>query len=219
MTKIIAVLNQKGGCGKTTISMNLAAALTQAGQATMLLDADPQQSAMRWAQQGGNLGFAVQPINMEQGARKFKQAIQTLAGNAAMVILDLPPELKEPAMLACMLGDLTLIPIKPSPLDLWAGKAAVDLAKDAQELRQDNGRPWIVLLPSCVKGGTRMSRDIGIALARTGEQVSPVYISERVALAECAMLGETIDRYDASNLSCDEFRQLAKFVMETLERA
>jgi chromosome partitioning protein len=214
MSKLIAILNQKGGCGKTTIAMNLAASFTVLGHSSVVLDADPQQSATLWEQQSNTLPFKVHAIDMETGARKVKSSIKTLTGNADIAILDLPPELKEPAMLACMLADIVIIPIKPSPLDLWAGRAAVELAKDAQELRHQN-QPVMVLLPSCVKTGTRMAKDINTALSKIGEPIAPVHITERVALAECAMLGETIYSYDHTNPACQEFTELAQFIVKS----
>jgi chromosome partitioning protein len=216
MSKLIAILNQKGGCGKTTIAMNLAASFTVLGHSSVVLDADPQQSATLWAQQSNTLPFKVHAIDMETGARKVKSSIQTLTGNVDIAILDLPPELKEPAMLACILADIVIIPVKPSPLDLWAGRAAVELAKDAQELRHQN-QPAMVLLPSCVKTGTRMAKDINTALSKIGEQIAPVHITERVALAECAMLGETIYSYDHDNPACQEFTELAQFIAKSWE--
>lgn len=216
MSKLIAILNQKGGCGKTTISMNLAASFTKLGYSSMVLDADPQQSAIRWAQQGDNLPFEVQTIDMEIGARKVKANLQTLINEIHVVVLDLPPELKEPAMLACMLADIAIIPVKPSPLDLWAGRAAVELAKDAQELRGQS-KPSLILLPSGVKTGTRMAKDINLALNKIGEPIAPVHITERIALAECAMLGETICSYDNTNPACQEFTELAQFIVQLLE--
>jgi len=214
MSKLIAILNQKGGCGKTTIAMNLAASFTILGHSSVVLDADPQQSATLWDQQSNTLPFEVHAIDMETGARKVKSRIQTLTGNADIAILDLPPELKEPAMLACMLADIVIIPVKPSPLDLWAGRAAVELAKDAQELRHQN-QPAMVLLPSGVKTGTRMAKDINTALSKIGEPIAPVHITERVALAECAMLGETIYSYDNTNPACQEFTELAQFIAKS----
>ena len=216
MSKLIAILNQKGGCGKTTIAMNLAASFTVLGHSSVVLDADPQQSATLWDQQSNTLPFKVHAIDMETGARKVKSSIKTLTGNADIAILDLPPELKEPAMLACILADIVIIPVKPSPLDLWAGRAAVELAKDAQELRHQN-QPVMVLLPSCVKTGTRMAKDINTALSKIGEQIVPVHITERVALAECAMLGETIYSYDNTNPACQEFTELAQFIAKSWE--
>lgn len=216
MSKTIALINQKGGCGKTTISMNLASFLTASGYRSLVLDADPQQSATRWFQQGDHLAFDVRQIEMEEGARKVKYQIQALSTDYDVAILDLPPELKEPAMLACMLVDIALIPVKPSPLDLWAARAAIDLVKDAQELRPEK-KPSILLLPSCVKTGTRMSKDIDLALSKTGEQVVPVPISERVALSECALLGETIDLYDPNSPACQEFKALSQFIIKHIQ--
>ena len=144
--QIISVINLKGGVGKTTIALNLAATLADQGHQVVLIDADPQQSATQWAQQGpaaggaGALPMAVAPLRADDGAPQFQ------AAQATLVVIDCPPELSDPALVAALLADLVLVPVTPSPLDLWAAKQAVATAQEARTLR-DGRTPLISLCP------------------------------------------------------------------------
>ncbi len=155
--QIISVINLKGGVGKTTIALNLAATLATQGHQVVLIDADPQHSATQWAQQGQRAGdpeaarlpMAVHPLQADAGAPQFKAALEQLAqaAQATLVVIDCPPELSDPALVAALLADLVLVPVTPSPLDLWAAKQAVATAQEARTLR-DGRTPLISLVPS-----------------------------------------------------------------------
>lgn len=127
---VIAISNQKGGTGKTTLSMNLAAGLAKRGR-TLVVDADPQGSAGQWAR-------------MAPDERPFPVSVIAVAGNLGhevgrfrndydYVVLDCPPTLEtEATRLAITTADKVLIPIQPSPVDLWA---SIRLAELLQQLR------------------------------------------------------------------------------------
>ncbi|MBF0156987.1 MAG: AAA family ATPase [Magnetococcales bacterium] len=214
---IISVLNQKGGCGKTTIAVNLAALWHDQGRQTLLMDADPQRSASRWAEQGnqGGFPFPVHSLDMTLGARKVKAEIQAVVDGREMVVIDCPPELREPAMLASLLSDLVVVPVTPSPLDIWAAEAATGLAQDARELNTQ-GRPRVLLVPSKTHPQTLLTRDLGKALTALGEEVSPVGISQRVALAECVIQGQTINQYAPNSPACEELTRLSHHILTLL---
>lgn len=211
---MIAVLNQKGGCGKTTIALNLAACLVDTGDAVAVLDADPQQSATKWAK-GGELPFQVLPIDLTQGARKVKNFIEAKTKNADVIVIDCPPELREPAMLAALLANLVLIPVMPSPLDLWAAESAVSLVRDARELNKGD-HPKIVLLQSRLLSNTIISRELAGTLRDIGEDVAPMGICQRVSLAECVLAGSTINTYAPQSAAHEDFISLCTFIKNTL---
>ncbi len=211
---IISVMNQKGGCGKTTIAVNLAAIMKSSGLNTIVLDADPQLSASRWAKQGGDaFPLAIHPLDMTKGARKVKTDIRELAQSADVIVIDCPPELREPAMLASLLADMVLVPVTPSPLDIWAAEAATELAQDARELNGNN-KPLVVLVPSKTNSQTVIAKDLGKTLASLEGQVAPVNIVQRVVLAECVIAGSTIDRYAPNSPAFREMQALCQFVLQ-----
>jgi chromosome partitioning protein len=100
---VLSVLNLKGGVGKTTIAMNLAAALAEHGYEVAVVDFDPQQSATRWSRQG-ECPVRVEAMSLAGGAKRFRTLLQEVKVDIA--ILDCPPELSDPAMVAALLSKL-----------------------------------------------------------------------------------------------------------------
>jgi len=220
--QIISVINLKGGVGKTTIALNLAATLAEQGHRVVLIDADPQRSATQWAQQGtaaggtARLPMAVHPLQAAAGAPQFKTALEQLAqaAQATLVVIDCPPELSDPALVAALLADLVLVPVTPSPLDLWAAKQAVATAQEARTLR-DGSKPLISLVPSKLLPQTILARDLPAALEALGEPVAPA-ITQRVALVEAIVLGQTIGTYAKTSPAAAEFAALARHTLRRL---
>ena len=220
--QIISVINLKGGVGKTTIALNLAATLADHGHQVLLIDADPKQSATQWAQQGpavggaGALPMAVAPLRAADGAPQFQAALARLAqaAQATLVVIDCPPELSDPALVAALLADLVLVPVTPSPLDLWAAKQAVTTAQEARTLR-DGRTPLISLVPSKLLPQTLLARDLPAALEALGEPVAPA-ITQRVALVEAIVLGQTIGTYAKTSPAAAEFAALARHTLRRL---
>jgi chromosome partitioning protein len=222
--QIISVINLKGGVGKTTIALNLAATLAEQGHRVVLIDADPQQSATQWAQQGqlvgapaaARLSLPVHPLRADAGAPQFKAALEQLAqaAQATLGVIDCPPELSDPALVAALLADLVVVPVTPSPLDLWAAKQAVATAQEARTLR-DGHKPLISLVPSRLLPQTILARDLPAALEALGEPVAPA-ITQRVALVEAIVLGQTIGTYAKTSPAAAEFAALARHTLRRL---
>lgn len=132
---IIALLNQKGGVGKTTLATHLAGELARRGQSSLVIDADPQGSALDWSQrreqnQGrrlfGVIGLARETLHIEAPA---------LAAGVRHVVIDGPPRATALARSALMAADLVLIPVQPSPYDVWASHDMVALIAEARVFR------------------------------------------------------------------------------------
>jgi chromosome partitioning protein len=120
--QVIAVVNQKGGAGKTTISLNLAAALAEHGAKVLLIDADPQHTASDWSAVRKEpppfvlLGLA-QPV--------LHRDVPQLAADYDFVVIDGPPRNYEVTRSAIAAADLVLIPVQPSGADFWASRETV----------------------------------------------------------------------------------------------
>lgn len=216
--QLISVINLKGGVGKTTIAINLAAALVERARGVLLIDTDPQESATRWARQAraGRSPFPmeVHPLRVEGGAHPFQAALERLAHAADTVVIDCPPELSDPALVAALLSDLVLVPVTPSPLDLWAAQQAVETAREARGLR-DGIKPLLSLVPSKLVVHTLLARDLPGALAALGEPVAPG-ITQRVALVEAVVQGQTIGAYAQASPATAEFAALAYHTIQRL---
>jgi chromosome partitioning protein len=130
---IIGVLNQKGGVGKTTIAINIAAVFaTDTKNRVLLVDADPQGSSMAWsAARESDPLFPV--IGMAKPT--LHKDLPELARDYDMVVIDGAPRVNELGRAAIMAADLVLIPVQPSPYDVWATTDIVGLVNEARTFK------------------------------------------------------------------------------------
>lgn len=156
---IISLLNPKGGCGKTTLSTNLARAYHQQGLKTLLVDSDPQGSASDWhaAREDNPLPFIAygNPDNLK--------ALPGIASAYDHVIIDGAAKLEGMIAAAIKVSDIILIPVQPSPYDIWAASDLVDLIKARQEVT--NGKPRAAFIVSRAVKRTILGQEIVEALA------------------------------------------------------
>ena len=207
---VIAVIQQKGGVGKSTITANLAGEFLKKGRTVALLDLDPQESLTIWANLGeGFLKGMVQTVTTDD-PKRFKAVIDNAKKSADRVILDCPPGLPDTGLMAALVADLVLLPVTPSPLDVLATKKALDLMREAQKQRRDK-RPLIALVPSRVIQNTVLGRDLKDTLKPMGEVVLPG-ISQRIAIAEAVLQGLTLREYAPSSDGIEEFKELTNAI-------
>src|SRR5579863_3064804 len=129
---IIGVLSQKGGVGKTTIALNLAAAIAQTESRVLVVDADPQGSALAWS-----AAREAEPLFPVVGMAKptLHRDLPTLAANYDFVVIDGAPRVNDLARSAILACNLVLIPVQPSPYDIWASAETVRLVREARAMR------------------------------------------------------------------------------------
>ena len=207
---IIAVIQQKGGVGKSTITANLAGELVEKSLIVRVLDLDPQQSLATWARMGGGiLSEIVGPVSIKS-PKEFKAVVEAASNEAERVILDCPPGLPDTGMMAALMADLVILPVTPSPLDVIASKAALELIRDVQKQRA-KGRPLIAYAPSRIMQNTLLARDLEKTLAPTKQTILPG-ITQRTAIAESVLMGLTLREYAPSSEGVREFTDMATAV-------
>lgn len=183
---IISFLNQKGGVGKTTLAIHTAAAVALAGKKVVLVDADPQASALDW--------FAsreAEPLFPVVGVPRpvLHRQVPALAADCDLLVIDGPPSLTDIARSAMVASDLVLIPVTPSPYDVWAAAELVPLVEEVQIARPDLAVRFVI---SRKIVGTAIGKAVRKALGEwPSVPVLPAMVSQRVVFAETAAVGST----------------------------
>lgn len=206
---IIAVLNQKGGAGKTTTSTNLAVALQQAGSKVLLIDSDPQGSARDWNEANG--GELLPVVGMDR--ETLPADLKAIQGGYDFVIIDGAPQIAKLAAAAVKVADLVLIPVQPSPFDIWAASDLVELVKARQEVT--DGQPVAAFLISRAITNTKLSGEINEALEEYGFPVLKNGTTQRVIYPTTASSGETVFS-QPGNPAIAEIEAIAEEILEML---
>ncbi|WP_062213359.1 ParA family partition ATPase, partial [Aureimonas sp. AU12] len=154
---VIAVLNQKGGAGKTTIATHLARALQIGGSDVLLIDSDPQGSARDWAAVREEQPLSVVGIDRPTIERDLKNIARK-----DFVIIDGAPQAADLAVSAIKAANFILIPVQPSPYDIWATADLVDLVK--QRIEVTDGKLRAAFVVSRAIKGTKIGSEITDAL-------------------------------------------------------
>lgn len=200
---IIGVLNQKGGVGKTTIATNLAAVVAKAGNRVLLVDADPQGSSMAWsAVREADPLFPV--ISMAKPT--LHRDLPEIAADYDVVIIDGAPRVNDLGRAAILASDMVLMPVQPSPYDVWASADTVQLVREAMQFKE-NIKPVFVINRKIVN--TAIGRDVHNALSQFEFPVLPVEICQRVGFAESAGQGLAVIETDPRSDAAQEISQLA----------
>jgi len=195
--QVIALISQKGGVGKSTLAVHLATEANQQGQRVLLLDLDPQGSAMEWANRRGDRPPDVSGANPASIAKEIERA---KGEGYDLVVIDTAPHADHAALQAARVADLIAIPCRPSTFDIAAISATLDLCKLA------NKQAAVVLNAAPIR--SRVTTEAEEAIAEKGGKVSPVIIRQRVAFQHCMIDGRTAAEFEPDGAAGQEITSL-----------
>lgn len=203
----IVAASQKGGSGKTTLSGHLAVEASRAGAGEIaLIDTDPQGSLAHW----WNARRAIRPHFVKAGLPDLEQALADLDRSGFKIaVIDTPPAITQSISRVVAHADLVLVPTRPSPHDLRAVGATVDIA-------ERHGKPLIFVV-NAATARARITGESAVALSQHG-MVAPVTIHHRVDFAASMIDGRTVGEVVPGSQSAKEISELWLYIQERLSR-
>ena len=200
MSKVITIAQQKGGAGKTTLAAHIAVALSQKGNRVAVIDIDPQGSLTHWhsiREERFGEGYTGLTFAAVSGWRVGGE-VTRLRRQCDYVIIDSPPHTETEARSAIRSADIIIIPVQPSPTDLWATKATLELAK--------NEKIPVRVVLNRVSANSRLAQTIAAELP----ELTKATLGNRVLFAASLMEGRCATEVDPSSIAAQEIKALVK---------
>jgi chromosome partitioning protein len=203
----IAIISQKGGAGKTTLALHLAAAAQEAGRVALVIDTDPQATASQWASWRQD----APPEVIDSPPPRLAAKVAAARGQGAdTIVIDTPPHADSAARAAVEIADLVLIPCRPSAFDLAAIQTS---AKLVQLLR----KPAFVVFTAGSPNAPRIYAEAGELVASYGTPSCPVLIPDRAAYRHASAEGRTVMELEPAGKAADEIRQLYQWTCRQID--
>src|SRR5919206_1181304 len=198
--RIIAVVNQKGGSGKTTISMQLAGALSRRGNKVLVVDADPQGTATRWAASADDeKPFPASVVGLSAASTKVHREVKKFVEDYRYIIIDCPPAADSPVpQSALLVADIALVPVIPSPLDMWAAVGIREVIGNVGDINEDL-TPRLVI--NQLQPNTTLAKEALEVLPEFGIEVCKTCMRQRQVYRQSAVFGQTVHDFGAKALA------------------
>ena len=207
--KVVAFLGQKGGSGKTTLAVHIAVAAQASGEQVLLVDTDPQASAMAWGEARKNERHLGSPIVLSAAPTQIKEILEAAASDIiTLIIIDTAPHADSTAAQAVAEADLVLLPCRPTAFDLKAVGAAIKIAKASK-------RPSAIILSACPARApeTLEARKV---LAKHDLLVVSTVITDRRAYSRAIASGRSVTEFDPNGRASEEIMLFWKWVKDRL---
>lgn len=210
--RIITVCNQKGGPGKTTLTMQLAGAIARRGKKVLVVDADPQGSATRWAASADETPFPAPVVGLSAANTKVHREVQKLVDDYEYILIDCPPAVDSPIpQSALLISDLALVPIVPSPLDLWASVGIRQIIENARHVNEDM-KARLVL--NQYQHNTTLAKEALEILPEFGIELLKHSLGDRQVYRQSPTFGQTV--HDFGSSARDAIEELEALTSEVL---
>ncbi|AJP74802.1 ParA family partition ATPase [Sphingomonas hengshuiensis] len=204
---VIAIISQKGGAGKTTLALHLAAAAQEAGRVALVIDTDPQATASQWAAWRHDAPPEVIDSPPPRLAAKVAQALEQ---GAEVIVIDTPPHADSAARAAVEVADLVLVPCRPSAFDLSAIQTT---AKLVQLLK----KPAFVVFTAGSPNAPRVYQEAGELVESFGTPPCPLQIPDRAAYRHASAEGRSVMETEPEGKAAEEIRQLYAWTCRQLD--
>lgn len=214
--KIIAVCNQKGGVGKTTVCMQLAASFVRGGYKVLVVDADPQGTATRWAASADDeKPFPASVVGLSAASSKVHREVKKFVDDYQIIIIDCPPAADSPVpQSALLIADIALVPIIPSPLDMWA---SVGIRKVIENVGDINEELKSRLVVNQCQPNTTLAKDALDVLPEFGIPLCETYLKLRTVYRQSAVFGQSVHDFGSkADAAINEVEALAKEVLSVI---
>lgn len=204
--RIVSIISQKGGAGKTTLAINLAVGAVAQGVRVTLFDLDPQATAATW---GDRRSLAAPQVISAQAAR-LPQLLQQVDGETDWVFIDTPPALSNTTLAAIRVASHILTPCRAAIFDLDALAATLELA------RMGRRQAWVVLNATPHRGPD--AAEARTLIAHSGAAIAPVSLGQRAAFQHAATVGLGVIEYEPAGKAASEVRELLSW-LQSLDSA
>lgn len=204
---IITFLNLKGGCGKTTLAVHTASTLALAGKKVLLVDADEQMSSIHWSECRKQ-----EPLFTTAGipSEAIHKQIKMLKDDYDFIIVDGPPRVSAVSRSCIVASDLVLIPITPSPYDVWAANEIIDLLHNVKSSIAEYKEIKSAIIINRKIHNTTLGKEVEVALQEYNIPILATSIHQRIAYAESASMGTSVIEDDPSSIAGQEIRNLVE---------
>lgn len=207
--KVISVLGQKGGSGKTTLTLSLAVAAHKANKSVAVIDLDPQASACKWGDRRN-----ADPVIISVQPARLRNVLATARENGAdLVFIDTPGRLEQSAIAAAQEADLILIPCRPTIKDTETIESTISLIRAART----KAKVAVILNGVPPRGAQREQAED--AIRSMAIPVYPFYLSNRAAFTHADVLGLSAQEFEPSGQGAREIKEIYKFTCELLNSA
>lgn len=205
--KIVAVVSQKGGAGKTTMSVHVAVAAVEHGERVVIIDLDPQTNAASW----GDLRQTDTPAVLAVPAGRLAHALQAANEEGITVaVIDTAAKSENPALEAAKAADLVLLPCRRSFFDVDAMSWTANLLKLA-------GKPGYVVLNALKPGSRKIQGDVVKAISSYGLTAAPIVLHDRGAYVNAIPAGQTAQEFEPKGPAAQEIRELYAWLLTIMD--
>jgi chromosome partitioning protein len=202
---VISIIAQKGGSGKTTLAVHLAAAAQASGQEACIIDMDPQRTATAWGKWRG--GAEPEIVDVQAGRPgMLAGVVQRVAElGAKIVVIDTPPHADAIAREAASVADLVLIPTRPRGFDLHAIQSTASLVRETH-------CPAFVVFNAVPPRGVQVCMEAASLVATFGIPLCPIAVTDRAAFHHATTAGKVAGELDPAGKAAAEAQALWEFV-------